>query len=107
MESSIRGPHAGNILLFPGLEPGGESQTGGWTTWITGMSPTSFSSQYNLGVGFACALMQGSATCNYLGVDVVQQDDAARKMLQPILSSVNPDLGAFKAHGGKIIQYAG
>jgi hypothetical protein len=43
--------------------------------------------------------MQGVTSCNYLGIDVVQQDDAARQMLEPILSSVNPDLRPFKAHG--------
>jgi feruloyl esterase len=51
--------------------------------------------------------MQGVASCGYLGVDVVQQDIAARQLLQPILSSVNPDLRAFRNHGGRLIQYAG
>ena len=52
--------------------------------------------------------MQGVTSCDYLGgIDVVQQDDTARRTLQPILSSVNPDLRPFKAHGGKMIQYAG
>jgi feruloyl esterase len=101
------GPHDGPILLFPGLEPGGEAQTSGWTTWITGASSSAQSSQYTLGSGFGCALMQGVATCNYLAIDVVAQDDTARQTLQPILSSVNPDLSAFKARGGKMIQYAG
>ncbi|HWZ71433.1 MAG TPA: tannase/feruloyl esterase family alpha/beta hydrolase [Casimicrobiaceae bacterium] len=101
------GPHDGPVLLFPGLEPGGEAQTGGWTTWITAASPTSFSSQYTLGMGFGCSLMQGVTSCNYLAIDVVAQDKAARQILQPILSSVNPDLSAFRAHGGKLIQYAG
>jgi hypothetical protein len=34
------GPHNHGILLFPGLEPGGEAATGDWTSWITGSSPT-------------------------------------------------------------------
>jgi len=93
--------------LFPGLEPGGEAPTGGWSSWITGTSPASPGSQFTLGFGFGCSLMQGQTSCNYLGVDVVAQDNAARQMLQPILSSVNPDLSRFKARGGKLIQYAG
>src|SRR6266478_7265859 len=36
-----------------------------------------------------------------------RQDRIARKTLQPILSSVDPDLRPFKRHGGKMIQYAG
>ncbi len=101
------GPHDGKTLLFPGLEPGGEAASGDWTSWITGSSPASPGSQFGLGFGFGCDLMLGVTSCDYLSIDVVQQDDAARQMLQPILSSVNPDLRAFKAHGGRLIQYAG
>jgi feruloyl esterase len=101
------GPHDHISLLFPGLEPGGESPTGGWSSWITGSSPTSPGSQYTLGFGFGCDLMQGLTSCDYLAIDVIAQDNAARQSLQPILSSVNPDLRGFKAHGGKMIQYAG
>jgi feruloyl esterase len=101
------GPHDHGILLFPGLEPGGEAQAGGWQSWITGASPTAVSSQYTLGAGFTCSLMEGVASCDYLAADVVQQDIAARALLQPILSSVNPNLAPFRARGGKMIQYAG
>ncbi|HEY2816347.1 MAG TPA: tannase/feruloyl esterase family alpha/beta hydrolase [Casimicrobiaceae bacterium] len=101
------GPHDHGILLFPGLEPGGESVSGDWNSWITGSSPAAPGSQYSLGFGFGCDLMLGLTSCNYLGLDVVAQDDRARQMLEPILSSVNPDLNAFRAHGGKMIQYAG
>lgn len=102
------GPHdqQGN-LLFPGYEPGNESTAGDWTSWITGSSPTAPGAQYTLGFGFGCDLMLGVTTCNYLGIDVDQQDALARKTLQPILSSVDPDLRPFKRHHGKIIQYAG
>jgi len=102
------GPHDehGN-LLFPGYEPGNESTAGDWTSWITGSSPTAPGAQYTLGFGFGCDLMLGVTTCNYLGIDVDQQDALARKTLQPILSSVDPDLRPFKRHHGKMIQYAG
>jgi len=102
------GPHDkhGN-LLFPGYEPGGEAATGDWTSWITGSSPTTPGSQYTLGLGFACDLVQGVTSCDYLAVDVDKQDALARRTLQPILSSVDPDLRPFKRHGGKMIQYAG
>lgn len=102
------GPHnERGELLFPGYEPGGESASGDWSTWISGTSPTAPGAQYTLGYGFACDLVQQVTTCNYLGVNVDQQDAIARKTLQPTLSSVNPDLKPFKKNGGKLIQYAG
>jgi len=101
------GPRDQKVLLFPGLEPGGEAQPGGWQSWITGNSPTAVSSQYTLGAGFTCSLMEGLVTCDYLAANVVQQDNEARATLQPILSSVNPNLAPFRARGGKMIQYAG
>jgi feruloyl esterase len=102
------GPHnERGELLFPGYEPGGESATGDWSTWISGTSPTAPGAQYTLGYGFACDLVQQVTTCDYLSVNVDQQDAIARKTLQPTLSSVNPDLRPFKRHGGKLIQYAG
>ena len=102
------GPHnRRGQLLFPGYEPGGESTPGNWGTWISGSSPSVPGIQYVLGSGFGCDLMQGVTSCNYLSIDVDQQDATARRTLQPILSSVDPDLRPFKAHGGKMIQYAG
>jgi len=104
------GPHDqhGN-LLFPGYEPGNESLASNWPSWFGGSStaPAVGGAQYSLGYGFGCDLMQGVQTCNYLGIDVDQQDATARKTLQPILSSVNPDLRPFKHHGGKMIHYVG
>jgi hypothetical protein len=102
------GPH--NLLgqmLFPGYEPGGESATGDWDTWISGTSPSAPGAQFTLGFGFGCDLLKGLTTCDYLGINVDAQDALARRTLQPILSSVNPDLSAFRRHGGKLIQYAG
>jgi feruloyl esterase len=101
------GPHEHGILLFPGLEPGGEAAAGGWVNWITGSSPSAPGAQYTLGKGFTCNLMQNALDCNYLAVDVVQQDKEARLRFQPIIASINPDLRPFRARGGKMIQYAG
>lgn len=105
------GPHnERGELLFPGYEPGGEV-SGGWSSWISGTSPATPPAdgalQAVLGYGFTCDLYLGVTTCNYLGVDVDEQDAITRKTLQPILSSVNPDLRPFHRRGGKMIQYAG
>jgi len=89
------------------MEPGSEAPAGGWQSWITGASSTTPGAQFGLGFGFTCSLVHDQTTCDYLSNDVVAQDNVARATLQPILSSVNPDLSGFKARGGKLIQYAG
>jgi feruloyl esterase len=106
------GPHnQRGELLFPGYEPGGEAISGDWGLWISGTSsapvPMGGGAQGSLGYGFTCDLFLGVTTCNYLSVNVDEQDAVTRRTLQPILSSVDPDLRPFKQHGGKMIQYAG
>jgi len=101
------GPKDHTTLLFPGMEPGSEAPAGGWQSWITGASSATPGAQFGLGFGFTCSLVHDQTTCDYLSNDVVAQDNVARATLQPILSSVNPDLSGFKARGGKLIQYAG
>src|SRR4029077_10295726 len=86
---------------------GGEAAAGGWVSWITGSSPAAPGSQYGLGKGFACSLRKNATDCDYLSIDVVQQDNEARVRFQPIIASINPDLSTFRARGGKMIQYAG
>lgn len=101
------GPHDHGILLFPGYEPGGESAAGDWNTWISGSSPSSPGFQYVLGYGWGCDLFEGTTSCDYLGINLVQQDIVSRQIYQPIVSSINPDLRQFRAHGGKMIHYVG
>jgi feruloyl esterase len=94
-------------LLFPGYEPGGESATGDWQSWITGNSSATPGSQNSLGIGFSCALVQGTTTCDYLHGDVTKEYDIAKRTIAPTVSAINPDLRTFRNHGGKMIQYAG
>jgi hypothetical protein len=102
------GPHnARGELLFPGYEPGGESASGDWSTWITGTSSTSPGAQYTLGFGFSCDLYLGVTSCTYLGINVAQEYATTAATIEPTVSAINPDLRRFERHGGKIIQYAG
>jgi len=102
-----RGAHANGELLFPGYEPGGESNASDWPTWIVGSSSTSLGAQNSFAQGFWCDQVAGNASCDYLHVNLNTQFKAAAKMIAPIVSSIDADLGPFKRHGGKLIQYAG
>jgi hypothetical protein len=98
-----RGPHnASGELLYPGYEPGSESNSWDWPAWIVG---TALQSSY--AQGFWCDEVLGNARCDYLGINVDNELATAARMVAPIVSSIDPDLKPFKQHGGKIIQYAG
>jgi hypothetical protein len=102
-----RGAHANGQLLFPGYEPGGEAVAADWPSWIVGSSSTSLGSQNGFASGFWCNQVQGTATCNVLGIDLDTQFKAAAAAIAPIVSSIDTNLKPFERHGGKLIQYAG
>ena len=95
--------------IFPGYLPGGEAQTGGWQAWNTATS------RELLPQVAAFAITQQSLkyflyddpAYDLLKADFGPRYDRDRRKLAPILDAVNPDLKAFKAHGGKLIQYHG
>jgi feruloyl esterase len=98
--------------IFPGILPGGEAGPGGWSTWITGADPGR-GSHTTLGMPFL----------NYVGFEnpdwanrtfrwnrengFDSDVDFIDKKLGPIFNNMNPNLTAFRGHGGKLIQYHG
>jgi pimeloyl-ACP methyl ester carboxylesterase len=97
-------PVSGSPLY--GVLPGAEAVKGGWDAWLTGTDEEPKAA----GVGF---------TWNYLaymvmndpGLDIAKVRDAdivrGERQYAPIMDSDSADLSAFKAHGGKLIQYHG
>jgi hypothetical protein len=97
-------PASGRPLY--GVQPGAEAVKGSWDAWLTGTD----GQQRAAGLGF---------TWNYLAYMVmhdprldigkVTHADLIRgeRRYAPVMDSDNPDLSAFKAHGGKLIQYHG
>ena len=98
--------------IFPGIMPGGEGGAGGWSRWITGTDPGR-GSHMTLGFPFlAYVAFEDPAwdfrTFKFDRVNGFDSDvDFIDAKLGPIFDNMNPDLSAFQAHGGKLIQYHG
>jgi len=104
MYAERRDPASGRPLY--GVQPGAEAIKGSWDAWLTGTDDQGQAA----GMGF---------TWNYLAYMVmhdpklnigkVTDTDLIRgeRQYASIMDSDNPDLSAFKAHGGKLIHYHG
>ena len=112
------GPHnpVTGELIFPGYEPGSESNPANWPAWIIGSSRAAdLSNSLTQGESLAAFFANGFfadfvfqnpnfdlRTLNFT-TDVTLTDED----LAAILNSTNPDLRPLRAHGGKIIHYVG
>ena len=100
--------------IYPGQPPGGEADQGGWRAWITGVDPGLFagtnrrfpSLQFAFGTEFYRNIVFGEPAWDYSTYRVA----GSPRDTQPvagILNADNPDLSAFKAHGGKLLLWHG
>jgi feruloyl esterase len=89
----VRDPKT-NALIYPGMAPGSEAQ---WPIVI--LSP------WSVGID-TFALAHNDPTWDPYGFDPVQ-DLAAAERWDVGIAATDPDLSAFKARGGKLIQYHG
>ncbi len=96
-------------IVFPGYSPGAESLNGSWNAWITG--PNADTNQKAAGPSFSSNAFKyfgfQDPNFDYLKMDLGAQMEGARLKMAAMLDSPNPNLGPFKAHGGKLIQYHG
>jgi hypothetical protein len=98
-----QGPHnAAGELLYPGYEPGSESNALDWPTWLVGTAL-----QGSFARGFWCDEVLENADCAYLSINIDKEFAATARTVAPIVSSIDPNLIPFKQHGGKMIQYVG
>ena len=93
-------------LLFPGYLPGAETGENGWATWITGRTPEE-SLLFQFGNGFFADMVYSSAAWNYRDAKIDDAVKAADQKLADVLNATNPDLWAFRNHGGRLIVYHG
>jgi len=103
--SGPKNPRTG-AEIFPGYPPGTEAAPGTWSLWITAPQPPA-AIQFAFGNSFfADAVFENPKwdfrTMNF-DKDVAIGDEKGGS----ILNSTSPDLRAFRARGGKLIQYHG
>jgi feruloyl esterase len=106
IDAPLNNPRTG-ALIEAGFSPGGEAVPANWAVWITGRN----ASQQGVGKLFANQFFADMVFENpqwdpksfNFDTDVKLMDD---KLGDP-LNSMDTNLRAFKAHGGKLIQYHG
>jgi hypothetical protein len=96
-------------IAFPGYSPGAESANGSWNAWITG--PNAEVNQKAAGPSFSSNAFKyfgfQDPNFDYLKMDMGAQFEKAHAKMGPVIDSADPNLAAFKTHGGKLIQYHG
>jgi feruloyl esterase len=92
-----RGPHtSGGFNYWPGPYPGSEA------FWVPNQEDNTRYSK------FMGDVVYGNPAYNYrVDLDFDTDYEHIKDVLTPLTSAPTPDLSAFKAHGGKMIQYHG
>jgi hypothetical protein len=94
---------------FPGYPPGGEAGPVAWSLWITGSEPKRISGTLinGFGTGYFANMVFDKADWDFHGQNVDDDLATAQERTGKTLDATDPDLGAFRAAGGKLLQYHG
>jgi pimeloyl-ACP methyl ester carboxylesterase len=97
-------PASGRPLY--GVLPGAEAIKGSWDAWLTGTDDRAHAAGSEFTWNYLAYLVMHDPK---LDIGKVTDSDLIRgeRQYASIMDSDNPDLTAFKAHGGKLIQYHG
>jgi hypothetical protein len=102
-----KNPRTGEKLIA-GFSPGGEAEDNGWSRWITGPTPDGKNALiYQFGSNFFGYVVFGQPDYDLARLNFDSDIATADAKAGPIFNSYSPDLSAFRAHGGKLIQYHG
>jgi feruloyl esterase len=97
-------------VTYPAQPFGGEGETAGWPTWITGgggqTTPQGPSLRFGFGTQFFKFLVFNDPKWDYSRYDVTNTRKDAQ-LSGTFLNATNPDLDAFKAKGRKLIMWHG
>jgi feruloyl esterase len=100
---------SGPAGIFPGYQWGaGEaSAASNWPSWLTDSGNPMNGAQATLANSFFQNMVFPNSGWTPSSHTVGQNANRAYAKLGSIVNSIDPDLSAFKAHGGKLIQYVG
>jgi len=90
--------------VFPGYMRGGEA---GWSLWITGPGAAPRDIQQYISVGFFSNFVFDDPHWDWKTFDFDKDVTLADNKVGATINQINPDLSAFKHHGGKLLQYHG
>jgi feruloyl esterase len=103
--SGARNPRTG-AQISPGYPPGTEAGPDGWSVWITPATPER-AVQFAFGNSFYADAVFENPKWDYRTMNFDKDVAAGDEKAGSILNSTSPDLRAFRARGGKLIQYHG
>src|SRR5579863_1326813 len=98
-----KNPRTGE-LIFPGYIAGGEA---GWGLWIAGTDVPPRDIQHLISSAGLSNIVFDDANWDSKTFDFDKDVAMGDKKVGGVLNHINPDLSAFKAHGGKLLQYHG
>ena len=105
--SGARNPRTGEQILA-GFSPGSEGEGGGWGVWITGPSPASkIALSYGFGANFFKYIVFSDPNYDIRNLNFDSDVAMTDAKFASVFNSYSPDLSAFRARGGKLIQYHG
>jgi feruloyl esterase len=90
--------------IFPGYERGSEAA---WVVNVPGPSPAPPPVTSSIGVGFFRFMVFDNPSWDFTTFDVDRDTRTADQKLGSVVNAIDPDLKAFKQHGGKLIMYHG
>jgi feruloyl esterase len=101
----LKNPRTGAQISF-GFPPGTEAGPGGWSLWITPARPSA-AVQFAFSNSFYSDVIFENPKWDYRTMNFDKDVAIGDEKAGSILNSTSPDLRAFRAHGGKLIQYHG
>jgi hypothetical protein len=93
--------------ISPGYSPGAEAVPANWRVWISGNGPGQPTLQAFFGNTFYADMVFDDPKWDFHTFNFDSDVKTADDKTASILNSTDPDLGKFKARGGKLIQYHG